>query len=86
VITFKEAVDRLTVAELDNLGNYITARKAQLDDGALMAEIVKDQRTNPVTHGLPHGLTEGNAYSMEIAERVALAKAAERAAGGNRQH
>ena len=46
-------------------------RKAQLEDGALLRDIVADQRVNPVTHGLPRGLTERNAYGMAIADMIA---------------
>jgi hypothetical protein len=80
MITMKDAVDSLTPAQLDNLGQYIAARKQQLEDAALMRDIVADQKVNPVTHALPPGQIEMNGHGFAIAERIQEQKAAERAA------
>jgi hypothetical protein len=79
-LTMKDAVDRLNVAQLDDLGNYIANRKAQLQDAQLMREIVGDNRTNPNTTALPMAPTDWSHTRQAIFDEVQEAKAAERSA------
>ena len=79
-ITLKQAVDRLTVPQLTDLGEYIQRRIAEIEASQLMRDVVQDQRINPCTHGLPHGLVDMNATGLAIHEAIQEAKLAERAA------
>jgi hypothetical protein len=79
-ITLKQAVDRLTLAQLTDLGSYIQHRIAELEDAALLTAIVADQKVNPVTAALPPGQVERNNHGWAIFEHIQQQKADERAA------
>jgi hypothetical protein len=73
-------ISSLTVPQLRAVRDAIDKRIAEVEDGALMREIVADQKLNPNTHGLPHGLTDWSPTRMAIHDNIQEAKAAERAA------
>jgi hypothetical protein len=79
-LTGKQFIDSLTRAQLTDLSQYIATRLERMDTAELMAGVVADQRVNPVTHGLPHGLVDMNATGMAIHDSIQEQKAAERAA------
>jgi hypothetical protein len=80
VLTLKAAVDMLTPAQLDNLGQYIAARKAELQDAAVLREIVADNKTNPNTSAIPPSPTEWSHTRMAVWEETQRQLAEERAA------
>jgi hypothetical protein len=50
---FVAFIASMNIAQLDGLAAAIAARKQELVDGAFMAGVLRDQRMNPVTAGLP---------------------------------
>jgi hypothetical protein len=79
VITLKDAVDRLTVPQLTDLHSYIANRIAMLEMNSVMADVVADQRQNPVMDALPPCRTEWSPTRIAMHELELEQRAAERA-------
>jgi hypothetical protein len=85
-ITLKDAVDRLNVAQLTDLHSYIANRIATLEITATMADVVRDQRQNPVMDAMPPCRTEWNAHRHAMFDLEQEQKAAARANANGPAH
>jgi hypothetical protein len=74
-------ISSLNVAQLDALAHAIGRRKAQLEDGALLRDIVADQRVNP-QHAIPPSPTEWSHHRLALFDLEQEQKAEARRNGG----
>jgi hypothetical protein len=54
------------VSHLTAIANAIKARCVEIEDGAMLREIVADQRVSPVTGGIPMAPTDWSATRLAI--------------------
>jgi hypothetical protein len=74
-------IANLNVAQLDALAHAIGRRKSELEDGALLRDIVADQRVNP-QHAIPAAPTEWSAHRLATFDLEQEQKAEARRNGG----